>query len=68
MGARILMTQIRTQLLRWRIWRDTRGQDMVEYGLLAGFIAVAAGAAIPPIADNISTIFSKIDSLTAEAP
>ena len=51
----------------WAIWRDSRGQDMVEYALLAGFIAVAAGAAFPPISGQISTIFSKMISLTDQA-
>jgi Flp pilus assembly pilin Flp len=40
---------------------------MVEYALLAGFIAVAAGAAFPPISGQISTIFSKMVSLTDKA-
>jgi Flp pilus assembly pilin Flp len=46
---------------------DDRGQDMVEYALLAGFIAVAAGATMPPIANSISQIFSKLGSLTSVA-
>ena len=46
---------------------DESGQDMVEYALLAGFIAVAAGATIPPLADNISIIFSKLVSITDQA-
>ena len=46
---------------------DDRGQDMVEYALLAGFIAVAAGATLPPIANSISQIFSKMGSLTSTA-
>jgi Flp pilus assembly pilin Flp len=46
---------------------DERGQDMVEYALLAGFIAVAAGATMPPIANSISQIFSKLGSLTSVA-
>ncbi len=61
------MKRIWTRLLCWQIWLDTRGQDMVEYALLAGFIAVAAGAVFPPVADSISIIFSKIDSLAEEA-
>ena len=47
--------------------RDERAQDMVEYALLAGFIAVAAGALLPGIADGISVIFSKMSSLVNEA-
>ena len=43
--------------------RDEEAQDMVEYALLAGFIAVAAGAILPDISDSISTIFSKMSSL-----
>ncbi len=49
----------RVELLR----RDVRGQDLVEYALMAGFVAVAAGAIFPTtIAPNISQIFSKIQS------
>ena len=47
--------------------RDERAQDMVEYALLAGFIAVAAGAVLPGISDQISIIFSKMASLVANA-
>ena len=46
---------------------DERGQDMVEYALLAGFIAVAAGATLPAISTSISTIFSKMASVTSVA-
>jgi Flp pilus assembly pilin Flp len=42
-------------------------QDMVEYALLAGFIAVAAGATLPPISAAISTIFSKMTSIATIA-
>ena len=51
-----------------KIWADTRGQDMVEYALLAGFIAVAAGAAYPPISTDVSHIFSKLGSIADAAP
>ncbi len=50
-----------------KLARDERGQDMVEYALLAGFIAVAAGAILPGISGSISTIFSKMASLVANA-
>lgn len=43
-----------------RIWRDTRGQDLIEYALMAGFVAVAAGAIMPGVAENISKVFSKV--------
>jgi pilus assembly protein Flp/PilA len=44
-------------------WRDTRGQDLIEYALMAGFVAVAAGAVMPTVSTSISTIFSKIGSV-----
>ncbi|MBY0505721.1 MAG: Flp family type IVb pilin [Bryobacteraceae bacterium] len=51
-----------------RIWKDTRGQDLIEYALMAGFVAVAAGAIMPNVATSISTIFSKVGSvMTASA-
>lgn len=51
-----------------RIWKDTRGQDLIEYALMAGFVAVAAGAIMPGVATSITTIFSKISSsMTAAA-
>jgi len=47
--------------------RDTRGQDLIEYALMAGFVAVAAGAVMPGVASSISTIFSKVASVMAIA-
>ena len=40
---------------------DRRGQDLVEYALLVGFVGVACGAVFPTsVAPGISTIFSKV--------
>jgi len=50
-----------------RIHKDERGQDMVEYALLAGFIAVAAGATLPGIENQLSIIFSKMASVVTLA-
>ena len=44
-------------------WRDEHGQDLIEYALMAGFVAVAAGAVMPSVSTSISTIFSKIGSV-----
>ena len=56
------MSYIYEKIWRLRLWKETHGQDLIEYALLAGFVAVAAGATFPPVANNISTIFSKITS------
>ena len=47
--------------------KHDQGQDLVEYALMAGFVAVAAGAVMPSISTNISTIFSKIGSVLTGA-
>ena len=47
-------------ILKIQALRDTRGQDLIEYALMAGFVAVAAGAVMPGVADSISTIFSQV--------
>jgi len=48
-------------------WKDLRGQDLIEYALMAGFVAVAAGAIMPNVAQSISTIFSEIASVMTAA-
>lgn len=50
-------------LLKLKVMKDTRGQDLIEYALMAGFVAVAAGAIMPSVSTQISTIFSKVNSL-----
>ena len=54
-------------LLKLKAIKDTRGQDLIEYALMAGFVAVAAGAVMPGVASSISTIFSKVASVMAVA-
>ncbi len=44
------------------ILADESGQDLIEYALMAGFVAVAAGAIMPNVSASISTIFSKVGS------
>jgi pilus assembly protein Flp/PilA len=48
---------------RLQIWQDDHGQDLIEYALMAGFVAVAAGAIMPNVAPSISRIFSKVSSV-----
>ena len=47
--------------------KDDQGQDLIEYALMAGFVAVAAGALMPSVSSSISKVFSKIQSLLANA-
>jgi Flp pilus assembly pilin Flp len=52
---------------RVQFWKDTAGQDLIEYALMAGFVAVAAGAIMPGVATSISTIFSEVASVMTAA-
>ena len=61
------MQNIRKLVDRILFWKDTRGQDLIEYALMAGFVAVAAGAIMPGVSTNISRIFSKVGSVMTAA-
>ena len=61
------MNRLTNLVLKLRVWKDTRGQDLIEYALMAGFVAVAAGAIMPGVATSITTIFSKISSTMSAA-
>ena len=61
------MTRIKNFALKLKVLKDTRGQDLIEYALMAGFVAVAAGAIMPGVSSNISIIFSKVSSVMANA-
>ena len=50
-----------------RFWKDTQGQDLVEYALAAGMVALAAVAAMPQLSGTINNVFSKIGSLINSA-
>lgn len=63
-----LLGKPRATMSRLGIWRDTRGQDMLEYALIAALVTLAAIAVVPGISTSISTVFSKIAStMTASA-
>jgi Flp pilus assembly pilin Flp len=56
------MNRIKNFFLKLQLVKDVKGQDLIEYALMAGFVAVAAGAIMPGIGTSISTIFSRVAS------
>ena len=58
---------MKNMLLQLKIWKDKNGQDLIEYALMAGFVAVAAGAVMPNFASSINTIFDKVVSILSAA-
>lgn len=58
--------------LSWRLASNLRknnsGQDMLEYALMAGFIAVLIGAMVPgKIVPSLCVIYTKINSLMSNS-
>ena len=62
-----MMNRIHNFVLKSRLLKDTKGQDLIEYALMAGFVAVAAGAIMPGIGTSVSTVFSRVASLMTSA-
>ena len=50
-----------------RALRNTCGQDLVEYALMAGFVATAAGAIMPGIEQSLDHIFDLVRNLMKTA-
>jgi Flp pilus assembly pilin Flp len=47
----------------YRVWNDVRGQDMIEYALLAAAMAVTVAGFLPQtLMPSVSAIFSKLCS------
>jgi len=61
------MNRIKSFSMRLRIWKDMKGQDLIEYALMAGFVAVAAGAIVPGVADSLKTIFGKVNNVMSSS-
>ena len=61
------MVKVIQVAINCRIWKDRRGQDSVEYALMAGFVAVTAAALLPDITNGLTWILSKVNSLMIDA-
>jgi pilus assembly protein Flp/PilA len=48
-----------------RFVREEKGQDLIEYALLAGLIAVAAITAMKLVATDINLVLAKISTALA---
>jgi pilus assembly protein Flp/PilA len=55
--------RIRERVLKLAVWKDTSGQDLVEYALAAGLVAVAAVACMPGLSGTVNNVFTKIGSI-----
>ena len=50
----------------WKLLKDSRGQDMIEYALLCGLAAASGGFALPQIVSSFQPIYDQVSTeLTA---
>jgi Flp pilus assembly pilin Flp len=58
-------------LVLWRnlqaLRRSNSGQDMIEYALMAGFVAVSVVTMSPQVAVSLAQIISKVNSVVVLA-
>ena len=57
------MLKVIRLLVQRQIWSDRRGQDMIEYALIAGLVTVLAVAIVPGVSSSINVVFSKVNSI-----
>ncbi len=50
-----------------RFWINQRGQELIEFALLAAFLTVAIVALSPTVATNICTMLSRINAVPTAA-
>jgi Flp pilus assembly pilin Flp len=49
-------------VVQLKIWKDTRGQDMLEYGCFMAAIVLLYAAFSPSVATGLVNVFSRISS------
>jgi len=51
-----------------RFWKDTEGQDLVEYALIVAAIALGMVAAVQQVATALSSLYTSIVTALALPP
>ena len=62
------MTKLIETSLKLKIWKDTNGQDLMEYALMAGFLVCASGFTLPQVAASIQHILGTLMAIMAGTP
>ena len=50
-----------------RFWREEEGQDLIEYSLLLGFIALFSATIYSTVSGDVSTIWTNAKTTLATA-
>lgn len=51
-----------------RLMRDEQGQNLIEYALLAGLVALAAVAAITTVGGDIVGVYTSLSATLSSLP
>jgi Flp pilus assembly pilin Flp len=54
-------------VIQLKIWKDTRGQDMLEYGCFMAAIVLLYAAFSPSVATGVLNVFTKISNNLSNA-
>jgi pilus assembly protein Flp/PilA len=50
-----------------RFVREEKGQDLIEYALLAGFISLAAVGAVTAVGTELTTLYENVEDQVIDA-
>lgn len=56
------MAKALSVVIQLKIWKDTRGQDMLEYGCFMAAIVLLYAAFSPSVAAGVLNVFNKISN------
>ena len=62
-----IMLKLIHRAVNLQIWKDRKGQDLIDDALMAGFVAVFAGVVIPGVTSSINSILSQVNSVLVAA-
>jgi pilus assembly protein Flp/PilA len=65
--ARIKRERAEMKKLVNKFWKSEEGVTALEYGLIAGVIALAIAATISTLGTNLNSVFTKIQTTVASA-
>jgi hypothetical protein len=54
------MRKIWHSVISLRISSDRDGQDLIDYVMIAGFIAVVSGMFLPNVSKDVSRVYSEL--------
>lgn len=61
-GGRWISKQLDAERREWPMWKDTRGQAVLEYAVMIGIILVLFIGTVKLIGRNVNSAFSSVNS------